>query len=482
VRERDHGAFDRPVWLWLSGLDAEWLTCSSQQSLERAESSRALSAMSTPSIEVGEQPFRRAMLSRAVSFWRWPRSVSWRLLTNAASSPLYRVYQVQFRFSATTLTMLFTVYVVVLLATLVFLGSVSDYLGRRPVMLAALALGAVGCGLFLLAHGVGLLFAGRALQGVAVGLISGTASAALLDLRPESGITPVVSSAAPTGGQALGAIGASALAQYAPAPTHLVWWLLVAAFIIGIVALLGMPEPGAVRPGVVSSLRPHVTVPHGARRAFATALPALVGVWALAGLYLSLGPSLALQLLHSKNLLWGGVLVFLLTGFGAAASAAVVRKSPAGVMLGGCVTLIVGALATFAAVATGAPAVLFVGAAITGLGFGSAFAGAYRSTVARAASDDRAGLITAIYIVSYLATGIPAVIAGIATSHFGLHKTALVYSVAVAVLAAAAVSLLICQMASGRARRVTDHLDAPPGPGTVPPCPPTSPRCGEASA
>jgi MFS family permease len=151
-------------------------------------------------------------------------------------------------------------------------------------------------------------------------------------------------------------------------------------------------------------------------------------------------------------------------------------------MLGGCVTLIVGAFVTFASIETGTPAVLFVGTAVAGLGFGSAFVGAYRATVARAASDDRAGLITAIYIVSYLATGIPAVIGGIATSHFGLHRTALVYSVAVAVLAAAAVSLLIRQMASGRPRRITHHPDVPPGPGTIPPCPPTSPRVGEATA
>jgi MFS family permease len=438
--------------------------------------------MSSPSAEVSEKPFRRATLSRAVSFWAVAAIGLLAAATNAASSPLYRVYQGQFRFSATTLTLLFAVYVVVLLVTLVSLGSASDYLGRRPVMLAALALGAVACGLFLLAHGVGLLFAGRALQGVTVGLISGTASAALLDLRPESGITPVVSSAAPTGGQALGAIGASALAQYAPAPTHLVWWLLVAAFVMGIVALLAMPEPGTARPGLVSSMRPHVTVPHGARRAFAAALPALVGVWALAGLYLSLGPSLALQLLHSENVLWGGVLIFLLTGCGAAASAAVARKDPGGVMLGGCLTLIVGALLTFASIATRTPAVLFVAAAVAGLGFGSAFVGAYRATVARAASDDRAGMITAIYIVSYLATGVPAVIAGIATSHFGLQKTALVYCAAVAVLTAAAVSHLIRPTAGEGARRVTDHPDVPSGPGTVPPCPPTSLRLGEASA
>jgi MFS family permease len=111
--------------------------------------------------------------------------------------------------------LLFTVYIVVLLATLLLFGSVSDYKGRRMVMLAGLPFGAVGCGLFLIADRVGLLFAARALQGVAVGLTSGAASAALLDLRPHGSAAPVVSSAAPTGGQALCAIGASVLAQYA---------------------------------------------------------------------------------------------------------------------------------------------------------------------------------------------------------------------------------------------------------------------------
>jgi MFS transporter len=121
---------------------------------------------------------------------------------NAAVSPLYRIYQAQFGFSATTLTLLFAVYIAVLLLTLLFLGSVSDYAGRRPVMLAGLIVGAAACGLFLSAHALELLFAARALQGVAAGLLAGTASAVLHDLRPDGRATPVVSSAAPTGGQA----------------------------------------------------------------------------------------------------------------------------------------------------------------------------------------------------------------------------------------------------------------------------------------
>jgi MFS family permease len=444
---------------------------------------RRVPTISASSTLVREKQSRRPTLSTSVSF-RAAAAIAFLVFAaNAAVSPLYRIYQAQFGFSATTLTLLFAVYIAVLLLTLLFFGSVSDFTGRRPVMLAGLIVGAAACGLFLRAHALGLLFAARALQGVSAGLLAGTASAALHDLRPDGRATPVVSSAAPTGGQALGAIGASALAQYAFSPTRLVWWVLLAAFVIGIVTVVLMPEPGSVAPGVASSLRLKVSVPRAARGAFVAALPALVGTWALAGVYLSLGPSLAAQQLHSKNLVWGGILIFLLTGVGAAASAVLARRDPSAVMLGGCLALIVGALVTLASIQTGTPAALFIGTMVAGLGLGPAFMGAYRSTIALAPSDDRVGLIAAIYIVSYLATGIPAVIGGIATSHYGLHSTALVYLAVVAGLAVVAVGLLIHRrMTTQSATRGIDHPDAPPGPGTVPPCPPVNPRPAHANA
>ena len=106
------------------------------------------------------------------------------------------VYQAQWRFSATTLTAVFAVYVLVLLLTLLVFGSLSDYLGRRRVIAVALAASAGACGLFLAAHGVGLLFAARALQGAAVGAATSAAGAALIDLQPDrSGRGPVVTSA-----------------------------------------------------------------------------------------------------------------------------------------------------------------------------------------------------------------------------------------------------------------------------------------------
>jgi MFS family permease len=444
---------------------------------------RRVPTISASTAGVREKLSRRPALSRSMSF-RAAAAIAFLVFAaNAAVSPLYRIYQAQFGFSTTTLTLLFAVYIVVLLLTLLFLGSVSDYVGRRPVMLAGLIVGAAACGLFLRANALETLFAARALQGVAAGLLAGTASAALHDLRPDGRATPVVSSAAPTGGQALGAIGASALVQYAFAPTQLVWWLILAAFVVGVVAVVLMPEPGTVGPGVAGSLRLKVNVPHAARGAFVAALPALVGTWALAGVYLSLGPSLAAELLHSKNLVWGGVLIFLLTGLGAAASAVLAKRDPSAVLLGGCLALIVGALVTLASIETGTPVALFIGTMVAGLGLGPAFMGAYRSTIALAPADERVGLIAAIYIVSYLATGIPAVIGGIATSHYGLHSTAVVYLAVVAGLAVVAVSLLIRRrMAADPATRGLDHPDAPPGPGTVPPCPPVNPRPAAAKA
>src|SRR5579859_6293517 len=126
---------------------------------------------------------------------------------SAAASPLYPVYQAQYRFSPATLTAVFAVYVLVLLATLVFFGSVSDYLGRLPVIIAALVLSAAGCVVFLVAHGVGELYAARSLQGIATGLASGPIGAALIDLQPPgSQRAPVVTSAFSTLGLALGAL------------------------------------------------------------------------------------------------------------------------------------------------------------------------------------------------------------------------------------------------------------------------------------
>ena len=270
---------------------------------------------------------------------------------------------------------------------------------------------------------------------------------------------------------ALGTLITSALAQYAPAPTHLIWWALLAVFAAGILAVLAMAEPGSRRPGVLASLRPAVAVPRRARGTFAGAIPCLVATWALGGLYLSLGPSLAAAATGSPNLLWGGLVIFLLCGTGTGAVAAYVLRgiSSRAAMLTGCLLLLAGVAVTFGAIATRTSAAFLARTTVAGAGFGLAFQGAFRMMTALATPAQRAGLVTAVFAAGYLAFSVPALIAGVATTKYGLHSTALVYSASLAALVVAAAGILVFR--PGGQLAPASSAVMPPGPCTGPPCP-----------
>ena len=435
---------------------------------------------SRPSVVQARGRGRPALPAR-VSFWVSVAMMVLFMYAAAAPTPLYRVYQEKWGFSAATLTAVFAIYVLFLVVTLLTFGSLSDHIGRRPLIITGIVVFAVACVLFLVANGVALLFAARALQGIAVGVGLNTLGAVLMDLRPRSSLAPLLSSVSPNVGLATGALLTSILVQYGPTPTQLVWWLLLAAFAAAFVLVVAMRESGTARPGALASLRPRLSVPRPARGAFARAVSALVAVWALGGFYLSLGPNLAAELARSHNLMWGGAVAFLLTGVGAAAAVAVRNVRPATVMLGGCLALMVGAGVSVAAIETGSAAVLLLSTGLAGLGFGPAFLGAYRTVVALAAPAERAGLIAAIFTVSYLSMGLPALIAGLVDTQVGLHSTALVYSAAVAGLAGLAASTFAFggRSHAGTPQPAAAPGDLPPGPCTVPPYVPAAHELAE---
>jgi MFS family permease len=171
------------------------------------------------------------------------------------------------------------------------------------------------------------------------------------------------------------------------------------------------------------------------RRAFLSTMPVLVAVWSLSGLYLSLGPSLALTMAHSRNALVGGTVIFLLCGFGCATGIVLHAWPPRRVMLIGCALLGTGVLVTVASVAVAVPVLLYVGSAISGCGFGAGFLGSFRILSVLAAPEHRSELIAAIYIVAYLSFSVPGVIAGVLTTRVGLNDTAIGYGLVVGALA-----------------------------------------------
>lgn len=360
------------------------------------------------------------------------------LAAAGAPSPLYVVYQDEWHFPTGVLTIVFALYTVPLLLALLLTGSLSDRIGRRPVIAASLGLAILSMVLFVAASNVAWLYAARIVQGIATGVATGALSAALIDLQPEgrAPLGPLVNSVVPPAGLGLGALGAGLLVEYGPAPTRLVYVLILVGYVAAIVGTLLLPETVARQGSVAGAFRPRVGVPAGARVAFALGVPSLVGTWALSGLYLSLGPSLAMQLAHSKSHVIGGLVVFALTGAGALAAVVARDLAAPRMMLAGAILLVLGVAITLVALRLGSTGGFFAGTVVAGLGFGPVFMGTFRNLSALAPPAGRAGLIASIYIVSYLAFGLPAIAAGFAAAAFGLRATTYIYGVFVAALIA----------------------------------------------
>jgi len=402
-------------------------------------------------VELAARPARSRLartLPQPVAFWMLAVMLGFLLFASSAPSPLYVVYQAHWHFSAITLTSVFAVYVVALLVSLVFAGSLSDRVGRRPVLVLALTVQAAAMVLFGVAHDVHVLFAARIVQGLATGVATGALSAALIDLQPahRPHLGALLSAAAPPLGLAAGALGSGLLVEYGPDPLRLVYWLLVGVFALAVAGILAMPEtviPSG--PGWSSALRPRVGVPHPVRATFLTAAPILVATWALGGLYLSLGPSLAVSLLHTDSHVTGGLVIVALTATGAVTSVLLRGHAPERVMIGGALMLALGVGITLIGLNSNATAVFFAGTVLAGIGFGAGFSGAFKTITILAPPTERAGLIAAVYVLSYLGFSLPAIAAGIAVTRTGLLHTTNVYGSVVMALALGAAALSLAR-------------------------------------
>jgi MFS family permease len=380
---------------------------------------------------------RVVTLPRAAAFWLVAATTATLLAASSAPSPLYAVYQAEFRFSALTLTAIFAVYVLALLLSLLTVGRLSDYLGRRPVLAVALLVEAAAMAVFLDAHGVAALYLARIVQGLATGAAVGVLGAYLLDLQPPDGsrLGSLINSAAATGGLGIGAALTGVLVEYAPQPTRLVFLILTAAFVLLAGATAVLPETVQPQPGVRGALRPRVSVPVAARRPFLRAAPTMASTWMLGGLMFSVGGSLLVAVFGQHNHAVVGLVLGAFAGMAAVGSVVMRDHTPERMARVGTSLLSVGTVLFVVALATTSLSAFVAGAVIAGAGFGPAFLGAFRAVSQLAAPHERAGLISAIYVVSYLAFSIPALVAGLVIAHVGLRGPALVYGSIVALVA-----------------------------------------------
>ncbi|MFE7894571.1 MFS transporter [Streptomyces sp. NPDC057412] len=380
--------------------------------------------------------------------------------SSSAPTPLYAIYQQRWGFSPITVTVVFGVYAVAVLSSLLLFGKLSDHVGRRPVIVTALVVQVVAMAIFITAGDVGALMVGRVLQGLSVGAAAGALGAGMLDIHPRRG--GFLNSFAPMLGTASGALVSGLIVQYLPAPTRLVYTVLLGVFALQALAVLAMRETVSRKSGALASMIPEFKLPKSARASVAVAAPVMFAVWSMSGLYGALGPSLMRTLEHSSSVVWGGLPLFVLAVSAALTTITLRSAAARTVMLLSIGTLVAGAAITLLSIGSGQGGTwsvigFFVGTVIAGVGFGSGFQGGIRLVIPKVEAHERAGALSLLYVVCYIGLGIPAVIAGVLVVHGGgLITTSKEYSIALIVLALAAFAGLL---RSGR-REKREQLSA----------------------
>lgn len=363
------------------------------------------------------------------------------LAASTAPTPLYHLYQEHLNFSAATLTMIFGVYAISLLVALLMVGSLSDYLGRKPVIFTAVLLNMLAMLLFINADSVAWLIGARVLQGFATGMATAVLSAALLDTDRKQG--PLVNSVAPLLGMAFGGMGCGLLAEFAPLPLQLTYWVLFALFAMQALYVWRLSESVSPQPGALASLRPTLHVPLQARSTLWRVLPLNTATWALGGFYASLAPSLVRTATGSTSNLVGGSTVAALTVTGALMIFTLRNRPAATALVLGGTLLPIGMVLLLLGVHSASLALFFLGTLVAGCGFGAGFLGAVRSLVPLALPHERAGLMSAFYVLSYLAFCLPSLLAGNLTRTFGLVATTDGYGAVLIILSVGALLALM---------------------------------------
>src|ERR1700693_758340 len=353
--------------------------------------------------------------------------------SSSAATPLYRLYQESMHLTPFWITIVFAVYVASLLAALLTVGGLSDYVGRRPVILAALLLNAAAMILFSEARDVGQLILARVVQGLCVGVGTTAMGAAILDTNRARG--PLLNSITAFLGMTAGSLGSAALITFASDPLHRVYEVLLGLTALMTALLYIMPESSTRKTGGLASLRPHVRIPPQSRAILARLTPANVAAWALGGLHLSLMPTVVTTAMGAASAWVGGIVVATLMSTAAIAVAAF-RDWPARqLILMSTSTLGLGVAISMVGIQQQQVAALLGGTVIAGAGFGSTFSGTLRALLPTAEPHQRAGLLSAFYLQSYLAFSLPAVAAGLSGPLIGLSTAGYLYGAVIIVLA-----------------------------------------------
>lgn len=357
-------------------------------------------------------------------------------LAAGALTPLLVVYRERWGFPSSVLTVAFAVYAIGFLVALLTFGSLSDHIGRRPVLIGALVVQLASNVIFLVAPDVGWVIAGRIVQGIGTGTATSAISALLAEVAPRhKGLGTILGSVSVTGGLALGSLLAGLAIHLTPSANTIIFTGLIVLTGLGLLVVFLSPESGTRTPGAFRSLVPRIAVPPSTRREFTAAAPVVAAVWMLAGLSGGLAPSMISSLFHIQSDFVNGFSGFVAPAVSTIVGLSLAKIRPRVAMVSGVIAAIVGPVLIIIGALAGGLVLMTTGQAVSGYAFGAAFTASLRLIAPLAPTHQRAAVVAGVYVVAYLAFGVPIVAAGYLSGPLGVVTSVTLYATLTVLLA-----------------------------------------------
>ena len=368
------------------------------------------------------------------------------VMGTALASPLYPLYQARWDLLPSHITGIYVAYMLGALASLLFLGRLSDRFGFLPVLRTGLMLVTAGVLLSALAWNVPSFVISRVAIGIASGMITTSASVGLTQLSRSGSVqhASAMTSFAMSLGFGLGPLVGGVLAQWLPQPLVTAYVPSVLLGVLAVYALYQVQVQVPVKvatPGqrsTTQSLRdwlPRITLPVPAlRRPFFIASLGAFSTFGIFGLYASLAPSFMGQMLpwHGPAVSGMSIAVILFLSAGVQWLARPIHTKTC--ILWGLGLLAAGNLWLMATTYTNWPLLFVLSVLTTAAGHGlTNLAGiAVVNKVAR--PDNRSGLVSTYLVVGYVGTTAPILGVGWLSDHVGLPLAIVTFCVFMAVL------------------------------------------------
>ena len=358
------------------------------------------------------------------------------LVIYAASSapiPLLNTYLQTLNLTSGDLSMTAVAYFFGCVISLLTFARVSNYLGRRPVALATLALAAIACLIFIYVQNASMLLTGRFVQGIASGLASSTITAYTVDNAPTSPkwLSAAVISGAPVVGLSAGAFGAGVIKEYSFGSMSLTYEIFIVLLAFCAMLIAVGPETVTRNKGVITSMVPQISIPRNIYYLLPAAISIFVGTWAIGGFYQAFSSTMAAELLNTNSIIVAAaVFACLMTPY-AIGGWMSGRFNPDEAQCIGISSFFLCIMAVIYSLKVSIMIPFLIATVLAGISQGLGFTGSMRSLLDKTSQEDRAGLLSSIYLISYSGAAIPNLIVARLASGFSLFEIAVGYGLLV---------------------------------------------------